>query len=245
MDPYQIIDWVPPEGGGGPQYRGHVSGVHWSADRPPRLAAKARSDRRGRLSDRRRALPDVDLAGRRRRVLRGTGPWRAASRSWRSGTAGFSPASTTSRDRGIVVMTSQNFDGEWIAGIMARFGFGAARGSTSRGGARALVQLRRDLDGRTSGGLHGRRPARAGARRRSPARSGWRARPAIRSCRSTSRRIAAGRCRAGIERRSPSRSPPRVVIGDRRSLSGTAEDDRADAAISRQRLGSSRSAPHC
>ena len=22
MDPYQIIDWVPPEGGGGPQYEG-------------------------------------------------------------------------------------------------------------------------------------------------------------------------------------------------------------------------------
>lgn len=50
------------------------------------------------------------------------------------------------RDRGIVVITSQNFDGEWIARIIHRFGFGTARGSTSRGGARALVQLRRDLD---------------------------------------------------------------------------------------------------
>ena len=49
------------------------------------------------------------------------------------------------RDRGIVVITSQNFDGEWIARIIERFGFGTARGSTSRGGARALVQLRRDL----------------------------------------------------------------------------------------------------
>ena len=49
------------------------------------------------------------------------------------------------RDRGVVVITSQNFDGEWIAGILERFGFGTARGSTSRGGARALVQLRRDL----------------------------------------------------------------------------------------------------
>ena len=49
------------------------------------------------------------------------------------------------RDRGIVVITSQNFDGEWIAGILRRFGFATARGSTSRGGARALVQLRRDL----------------------------------------------------------------------------------------------------
>jgi lysophospholipid acyltransferase (LPLAT)-like uncharacterized protein len=49
------------------------------------------------------------------------------------------------RDRGIVVITSQNFDGEWIAGIIRRFGYGTARGSTSRGGARALVQMRRDL----------------------------------------------------------------------------------------------------
>jgi lysophospholipid acyltransferase (LPLAT)-like uncharacterized protein len=49
------------------------------------------------------------------------------------------------RDRDIVVITSRNFDGEWIAGIIRRFGFGTARGSTSRGGARALVQLRRDL----------------------------------------------------------------------------------------------------
>ena len=49
------------------------------------------------------------------------------------------------RRRGIVVITSQNFDGEWIARILARFGFGTARGSTSRGGARALRQLLRDI----------------------------------------------------------------------------------------------------
>jgi lysophospholipid acyltransferase (LPLAT)-like uncharacterized protein len=51
------------------------------------------------------------------------------------------------RNRGVVVITSQNFDGEWIAKILHRFGFGTARGSTSRGGARALVQLRKDLAG--------------------------------------------------------------------------------------------------
>ncbi len=51
------------------------------------------------------------------------------------------------RDRNIVVMTSQNFDGEWIAQIIERFGYGTARGSTSRSGARALAQLRRDLSG--------------------------------------------------------------------------------------------------
>jgi len=49
------------------------------------------------------------------------------------------------RHRGIVVITSENFDGEWIARIIRRFGYGTARGSTSRGGARALAQLRRDM----------------------------------------------------------------------------------------------------
>ena len=43
------------------------------------------------------------------------------------------------------MMTSENFDGEWIARIIKRFGFGTARGSTSHGGARALVRLRRDI----------------------------------------------------------------------------------------------------
>ena len=55
------------------------------------------------------------------------------------------PATWFWRDRDIVVMTSENFDGEWIARIIRRFGFGVARGSTSRGGARALAQLRRAL----------------------------------------------------------------------------------------------------
>jgi lysophospholipid acyltransferase (LPLAT)-like uncharacterized protein len=50
------------------------------------------------------------------------------------------------RDRGVVAMTSENFDGEWVARLMRRFGYAAARGSTSRGGARALAQLRRELD---------------------------------------------------------------------------------------------------
>ncbi len=49
------------------------------------------------------------------------------------------------RHRNVVVITSQNFDGEWIAGILHRMGFLTSRGSTSRGGARALVQLKRDL----------------------------------------------------------------------------------------------------
>jgi lysophospholipid acyltransferase (LPLAT)-like uncharacterized protein len=49
------------------------------------------------------------------------------------------------RDRGIKPLISENFDGEWIAGVCARFGFGAVRGSSSRGAARALVQSKREL----------------------------------------------------------------------------------------------------
>ena len=49
------------------------------------------------------------------------------------------------RRRDIVVMISKNFDGEWIARIIRRFGYDTARGSTSRGGARALAQLRREM----------------------------------------------------------------------------------------------------
>ena len=56
------------------------------------------------------------------------------------------PATYYFRNRRIVVITSSNFDGEWIAGIIERFGFGTSRGSTSRGGARALLQMSRDLE---------------------------------------------------------------------------------------------------
>jgi lysophospholipid acyltransferase (LPLAT)-like uncharacterized protein len=55
------------------------------------------------------------------------------------------PATWYFRRRGIVVITSENFDGEWIARIIERFGYGTARGSTSRGGQKALLQLRRDM----------------------------------------------------------------------------------------------------
>jgi lysophospholipid acyltransferase (LPLAT)-like uncharacterized protein len=55
------------------------------------------------------------------------------------------PATYYFRGRGIVVITSENFDGEWIARIIQRFGFGTARGSSSRGAKRALLQLKRDM----------------------------------------------------------------------------------------------------
>jgi len=47
------------------------------------------------------------------------------------------------RKRGIVVMTSRSFDGEYIARFIQRFGYGAARGSSTRGGVGALVELTR------------------------------------------------------------------------------------------------------
>jgi lysophospholipid acyltransferase (LPLAT)-like uncharacterized protein len=56
------------------------------------------------------------------------------------------------RRRGIVVMTSRNFDGEYIARIITKLGYGAARGSSSRGGGRALEEMRRSLrQGRDAG----------------------------------------------------------------------------------------------
>jgi lysophospholipid acyltransferase (LPLAT)-like uncharacterized protein len=55
------------------------------------------------------------------------------------------PATYYFRRRGIVVITSENFDGEWIAGIIERFGYGTARGSTSRSARKALRQLTREM----------------------------------------------------------------------------------------------------
>jgi hypothetical protein len=56
------------------------------------------------------------------------------------------PATVYFKRRGIVVITSENFDGEWIAGIIERFGYGTARGSTSRGGVKALVQMKHEME---------------------------------------------------------------------------------------------------
>ena len=55
------------------------------------------------------------------------------------------PATFYFRRRGIVVITSENFDGEWIARIIERFGYGTARGSSTRGGPRAMAQLVRAM----------------------------------------------------------------------------------------------------
>jgi hypothetical protein len=45
------------------------------------------------------------------------------------------------RQRGIIVMSSQSFDSEYIARFIQRFGYGAAKGSSTRGGVAGLVQM--------------------------------------------------------------------------------------------------------
>lgn len=50
------------------------------------------------------------------------------------------------RHRHIVVVTSDNFDGEWTAKIIHRFGYTTARGSTSRNAARAALRAKRSMD---------------------------------------------------------------------------------------------------
>jgi lysophospholipid acyltransferase (LPLAT)-like uncharacterized protein len=49
------------------------------------------------------------------------------------------------RHRNIVAMISQNRDGEYIARVSRRLGFGSARGSSSRGSRRAVVEMLRSL----------------------------------------------------------------------------------------------------
>ena len=47
------------------------------------------------------------------------------------------------RRRGIIVMTSKSFDGEYIARFIQRFGYGVARGSSTRGGVGAIIEMAR------------------------------------------------------------------------------------------------------
>jgi len=55
------------------------------------------------------------------------------------------------KHRGVVALASDNFDGQWIATILQRLGYGIARGSSSRGGVKGLVRLKREADaGRTT-----------------------------------------------------------------------------------------------
>ncbi len=50
------------------------------------------------------------------------------------------------RHRGIVVMNSTNFDGQWTRRVIERLGYGTAQGSSTRGGLRGLAVMARRLE---------------------------------------------------------------------------------------------------
>ena len=56
------------------------------------------------------------------------------------------PALYFYRDNQIAVMTSSSFDGEYIARIIEKFGYRAVRGSSTRGGVRALLGMHTELE---------------------------------------------------------------------------------------------------
>jgi lysophospholipid acyltransferase (LPLAT)-like uncharacterized protein len=55
------------------------------------------------------------------------------------------PAAWLFRHRHLAVMTSQSRDGEYIARVISRFGFVPVRGSSTRGGQRALMEMNKLL----------------------------------------------------------------------------------------------------
>jgi hypothetical protein len=50
------------------------------------------------------------------------------------------------RNRGIVVMNTVNFDGQWTRRVIERLGFGTAQGSSSRGGVEGLAAMAKQLE---------------------------------------------------------------------------------------------------
>ncbi len=89
----------------------------------------------------------INLIGRTTRFeVEGWEHWEAATRDGRQPIYTFWHnrvflATYFWRRRSIVVMTSQSFDGEYIARFIQRFGYGASRGSSSRGAVGALVEM--------------------------------------------------------------------------------------------------------
>jgi lysophospholipid acyltransferase (LPLAT)-like uncharacterized protein len=89
----------------------------------------------------------INLIGRTVRFkVEGWEHWESASRDGRIPVGAFWHGGiflTTYfwRRRDIVVMTSQSFDGEYIARFIQRFGYGAVRGSSTRGSVGAIVEM--------------------------------------------------------------------------------------------------------
>ena len=132
------------------------------------LRRPLRTTRRAAAPDPRRR-PRLLLVHPRRRPhralpRRGLGDWEAAHRGGRvpstpSGTTASSSPPTTSAAAAASWMTSRSFDGEYIARFIQRLGYGAARGSSSRGGIAALAEMVRSCGQGCPTASH-RRPAR-------------------------------------------------------------------------------------
>ncbi|HUO33815.1 MAG TPA: lysophospholipid acyltransferase family protein [Candidatus Acidoferrum sp.] len=56
------------------------------------------------------------------------------------------PAAWVWRDRGIVILNTVNFDGQWTRRVIERLGFGTAQGSSSRGGVEGLTVMAECLE---------------------------------------------------------------------------------------------------
>lgn len=56
------------------------------------------------------------------------------------------PAAWTWRNRGIVVLNTVNFDGQWTRRVIERLGFGTAQGSSSRGAIEGLTAMSQRLE---------------------------------------------------------------------------------------------------
>jgi lysophospholipid acyltransferase (LPLAT)-like uncharacterized protein len=56
------------------------------------------------------------------------------------------PAVWIWRDRGIVVLNTVNFDGQWTRRVIERLGFGTAQGSSTRGAIEGLAAMARNLE---------------------------------------------------------------------------------------------------
>jgi hypothetical protein len=56
------------------------------------------------------------------------------------------PAAWFWRNRGIVVLNTVNFDGQWTRRVIERLGFGTAQGSSSRGAIEGLTAMARSLE---------------------------------------------------------------------------------------------------
>jgi lysophospholipid acyltransferase (LPLAT)-like uncharacterized protein len=56
------------------------------------------------------------------------------------------PAAWFWRNRGIVVMNTVHFDGQWTRRVIERLGFGTVQGSSTRGGSEALTAMAKRLE---------------------------------------------------------------------------------------------------